>query len=372
MLLLHRYLLRQFLTTLLFTCGAVIIVALFTQSFRLLSLVIDNAAGLWVFLQLALLLIPTFLGLVLPIALAVAIVFVYHKLTSDSELVIMRAAGMSALDIAKPALWLGLVVVVLGLLINFWVAPWANRSFVAMQYQIRNEFSVYLLRPGVFNDITPGLTFYARRRDSKGGLENLLIHDNRKPEAPMTVMADRGMVTMVDSEPRIVVFNGQRQEFDRTKNRLSTLDFAQYTFDISLLRGAHDRLPDPRELSFGDLISDTPPAIKSNSPDRLRAELHQRLGGALTGLGFALLAAAILLGGQFSRRGMAARVIGSAGAIVFYQATLMWLSNLVARDLAFVSAFYALTLAPLPLAWWLLRRNPMAGTRPAQPPVEAG
>ena len=50
---LHRYLLRQFLITLVFTCGAVTIVGLFSQSFRLLAMVINNAAGVWAFLQLA-------------------------------------------------------------------------------------------------------------------------------------------------------------------------------------------------------------------------------------------------------------------------------------------------------------------------------
>lgn len=364
MLLLHRYLLRQFLTALLFTGCAVTIVVLFTQSFRLLSLVVNNAAGLWIFLQLALLTIPTFLGIVLPIGLAVALVFVYQKLGADSELVIMRSAGLSATALAQPAIWLGAASVLFGLLLAFWVSPWANRTLVAMQYEIRNEFSVYLLRPGVFNDITKGLTFYARRRDSKGGLESILIHDNRKPDAPMTVMADRGMVMQVDGEPRIVVFNGQRQEFDRKRNKMATLDFAQYTFDISLLRGANDRLPDPRELTLGELLSDKPLATKRGShPERLRAELHQRLGGTLTGLSFAFLMAGIMLGGQFSRRGMTGRVIIAAVAVITLQALLMWLSNLVARDLGYLPVFYGLTLLPIPIAWLLLRHNPLASKR---------
>lgn len=361
MQLLHRYLLRQFLTAVIFTCSAVIVVALFTQSFRLLSLVVNNAAGLWIFLQLIILTIPTFLGIVLPIGLAVALIFVYQKLNADSELVIMRAAGMDSTTLAKPALWLGGGTVLIGLVLALWVAPWANRTLVAMQYEIRNEFSVYLLRPGVFNDITKGLTFYARRRDSKGGLENLLIHDNRNAAMPVTVMADRGVVMSVDNEPRIVVFNGQRQEYDRVKNKMNTLDFEQYAFDISILHNESDRLPDPRELSINQLLSDAPPITKhSNKPERLLAELHQRLGGSLTGLSFAMIAASIMLGGQFSRRGMTTRVLIATAIIVILQATLMWMSNLVARDAVFIPAFYALALIPIPLGWMILRRNPLS------------
>jgi lipopolysaccharide export system permease protein len=361
MLLFHRYLLRQFLIALVFTCTVVTIVALFTQSFRLLSMVINNAAGVWAFLQLASLLIPTFLNVVLPIGLAIAIIFVFQKLAGDSELVVMRAAGLSPLSLARPALWLGAVAVACGLVLAFWVSPWANRTFVKLQYDIRNEFSVYAVRPGVFNDVGKGLTFYARRRDSKGGLEGLLIHDARKPDMPVTIMADRGMLTMVEDAPRIVVFSGQRQEFDRVNNRITTLDFTQYAFDLGLLKGSNDRLPDPRELSLEDLLADEPVAIKrGNGVDRLRAELHQRIAGGLSGLAFAVLAAAIMLGGEFSRRGMATRVIAAALTIVVYQAALMWLNNLAAKNLTFVPALYALVLLPLPLSWLLLRYNPLA------------
>lgn len=297
----------------------------------------------------------------MPIGLAISIVFVYQRLAGDSELIIMRTAGLSATDLAKPALLMGIGATILGLLLAFWIAPWANRELVSMQYKIRNEFSIYLLRPGVFNDIPKGPTFYARRRDRQGGLENILIHDNRKPDAPVTVMADRGQVTTVDGEPRVIVYHGQRQEYDRVKHRLSVLDFEQYSLSLALLSGASDRLPDPRELSLEDLLAATPPAIKNSSgPDRLRAELHQRICTAGAGVAFALLAAAILLSGQFNRRGMSSRVIIAALILVVFQAMLLWVSNLVARDFGFAPLLYVLTVVPLPLAWLLLRHNPMA------------
>jgi lipopolysaccharide export system permease protein len=354
--LLQRHLLRQILLALGFATGAVTIVVLFTQSFRLLALVIDNAAGLWAFLSMALLFIPSFLGLILPIGLALAILFVIQKLTADLELTIMQAAGMSLPDLAKPVMILAGMVMLLVLALNLWVAPWANRALVAKQYQIRNEFSVYLLRPGVFNDIGKGLTFYARRRDHRGGLENILIHDNRQPEKPVTVMAERGQVVMLENEPRIVVFNGQRQEFDRASQKMTTLDFTRYAFDLTLLRGSNDRLPDPRELTLKELLSDAPVAIKrSGGRDRLLAELHQRLGGALATLGFAMLALILLLEKEFNRRGMALRLVVTVLAIVGFQAGLMWLSNLLARDLVFALPFYGAAIAPAVYGVWRLR-----------------
>ena len=148
---------------------------------------------------------------------------------------------------------------------------------------------------------------------------------------------------------------------------MTTLAFTQYTFDMELLQGANDRLPDPRELSVGQLLSGEPVATKrGNKPERLRAELHQRLGSGLAGFGFACMAAAIMLGGQFSRRGMTGRVVTAAAAILLLQSGLMWVSNLVARDLFYAPLFYGLALLPVPVSWWLLRRNPLAGRKTAE------
>src|ERR1700744_2471521 len=110
----HRlgfYLLRQQITAFLFATIAVSCVVLFTQLFRLLSLVIDNSSTLLIFINLLLLSIPTFLPLVLPLGLGTATLFVYHKLAVDSELVVMRAAGISPMRLAAPALTLTTIVV---------------------------------------------------------------------------------------------------------------------------------------------------------------------------------------------------------------------------------------------------------------------
>src|SRR6195256_3001115 len=90
---LNLYIFRQLAAAFVFAGVAVTFVVLFTQSFRLLSLVIDNSSTMCFFLRLMVLSVPTFLPLVLPLGLGGAVLFVYQKLAVDSELVVMRAAG---------------------------------------------------------------------------------------------------------------------------------------------------------------------------------------------------------------------------------------------------------------------------------------
>jgi lipopolysaccharide export system permease protein len=90
--------------------------------------------------------------------------------------------------------------------LTLWITPAANRTLIELQYQVRDSYAVFLARPGNFNDITDGLTFYARRRGTNGALEGILIHDVRNPQGPVTIMADTGQVVSNDNQPQIVIF----------------------------------------------------------------------------------------------------------------------------------------------------------------------
>jgi len=352
----NLYLLRQIFTAFLFSGIAVSFVVLFTQSFRLLSFVIDNSSTLFVFFRLMGLIVPTFLPLIVPISFGIAVLFIYHKFAVDSELVVMRAAGLSPLRMAFPALLLGVLVVLLGYGLTLWITPAANRSLVNLQYRVRDDYSAYMIRPGAFNDLAEGLTFYARRRSSGGGMADILVHDVRDPAFPVTIMAQSGQMTFEDGIPQVVVFNGRRQELSVETGRLQELGFNRYVLDLHLLKNdGPDRQPAPREMSLPHLWK----TLYGNghnfhSKGKVRAELHQRVAGPLLALSFALIAVTVILVGDFNRRGMTQRVLVAAAAIVVVQALMLGLVSQVARQAWLAPILYLVVLAPVPVCLSLL------------------
>lgn len=353
----NLYLFRQILIAFLFSAVAVSFVVLFTQSFRMLSFVIDNSSSILVFFQLMGLMIPTFLPLIVPISLGIAVLFIYHKFAVDSEIVVMRTAGLSSMRLATPAIMMGGVMVLLGGLLTLWVTPAANRTLVSLQYQVRDEYSAVMIRPGVFNDIADGLTFYARRRSGNGGLQDILVHDIRSPEKPVTIMAKRGLFTVEHGIPQVVVFEGKRQEVDVASGRLQQLDFDRYVLDLQLLKSEKDaRLPDPRELSVGQLIkARETPEMTSKGRGKIYAEIHQRLAGPFLALTFAIIGVTVILIGDFNRRGMTRRVILAAACIVIVQAAMLGLVSQISKYPWVAPLLYLIILAPVPLCLYLLK-----------------
>ncbi|MFA6279617.1 MAG: LPS export ABC transporter permease LptF [Bdellovibrionales bacterium] len=357
----HRinlYLFRQILTAFLFSGIAVSFVVLFTQSFRLLSFVIDNSSSMAVFFRLMGLMLPTFLPLILPISLGIAVLFIYHKNAVDSEIVVMQAAGISPMRLALPALVMAAATIVVGGMLTLWLTPAANRALVSLQYQVRDEYSAFMIRPGAFNDLAEGLTFYARRRSSAGGLEDILVHDVRNPARPVTIMAQKGLFSVEGGRPQVVVFDGRRQEVDVASGRLQQLDFDRYVLDLHLLKNEKDnRQPAPRELSIGQLLNAQAAHGTSNaSLSKVLAEIHQRIAGPFLALTFALMGVTVVLMGDFNRRGMTQRVFWAGAGIVVVQAAMIGLVSQINKLPWMALLLYGIIFLPALLCFTLLRQ----------------
>jgi len=94
---------------------------------------------------------------VLPIAAFVAVLFVYNKLTTESELLVMRAAGVSEGGLARAAILTGLIAMTVLYVLSLEIVPAANRAFKDLQFQIRNRFATVLVQDGVFNTLSDRL-----------------------------------------------------------------------------------------------------------------------------------------------------------------------------------------------------------------------
>ena len=98
----QRYLLRQLLGPFVLVATGLTAVVWLSQSLRIIDLIVNKGLSLSAFMLMSMLVLPTFLGAVLPIAFFCSLLFVYNRLTIDSELVSLRAAGVGQWSLAKP------------------------------------------------------------------------------------------------------------------------------------------------------------------------------------------------------------------------------------------------------------------------------
>src|SRR6202011_4209147 len=226
---LDRYILRQCFGVMIFVTAALSAAIWLAQSLRLIDLIVNRGLSIEIFLYLAALILPRFLDIVLPIGVFIAVLFTFNRLTGESELVVMRSAGLSHLALAKPVLLLAGIAFLVLMSLSTYFLPASNRAFKDMQFETRTRSLSSLIQEGRFTTISDKLTIYIRSRDDRGEVTGLLIHDNREPQRPVTILAERGLFADTPAGSRIVMVNGNRQQFDSEARKLSLLTFEHYT-----------------------------------------------------------------------------------------------------------------------------------------------
>jgi lipopolysaccharide export system permease protein len=368
---LDRYMFRQLAAALIAVTGGLTALIWLTQSLRFVELVINHGLSLGVFLELTGLLIPSFIAVILPITCFVVVQFVYQRLAGDRELTVMRAAGLSPFALSRPALAVACLAMIAGYLLNLWLVPESLNRFREFQWEIRNRMAAFLVQEGVFNQVSDDMTVYVRSRDTDGTLRGILVDDERDKNAPATILAERGRLVEGPAGPRVLLFNGSRQQIDRQNGRLDILTFGQNAVDLSQTSSNEGaRMRDMSEVSLGDLL-DPHPANAQDIPKWI-AEGHKRLSGPLTGVSFAMVALVSVLTGAFRRHGSIVRPLAAIITVVALLALGLAVGNLAARDNALLPLVWIHAAAPgLICAWFLFGPRFAMGRRRADAAVAA-
>lgn len=355
----NRYIFKQLLTAVLAITVGLTFAVWLTQSLRLIDFIVNRGLPAGTFLSFIALLLPSFIGIVLPIATFCAVVFVYNKLLTDSELVVLRAAGLSQLQLTRPALWIALIATAAVYSISLYFLPASFRAFKDMQYNLRNDYSTVLLQEGAFNTVTKGITVYVRKRTASDELLGILVHDMRDESKPVTMMAERGALIRSETGPRVVMVNGNRQQRDNDSGRISLLYFDRYTVELARLDNTVlARWREPNERYLNNLLWPGPGPDDQRFARGLIAEGHQRIVMPLYALAFVLVGLGALLSGEFRRRGQTKRVLAAIFVVAVLEALSLALRDVAARYNEVIPLMYAGALVPIVVSLAVLIRTP--------------
>ena len=359
-----RYILRQLLLALVSVTGGLVALIWLTQSLKLVELVVNRGLSFRVFLELSSLLIPSFIAVIVPITTFVVVLFIYQRLAGDRELTVMRAAGLSPLTLARPALVLAGISVTACFVLNIWIVPSTLASFRQYQFEIRNKVAAFLLQEGVFTPVSDDLTVYVRARDRDGLLRGILVDDARQPNSHATILAERGRLIATSATPKVLLQNGSRQEIDRQTGRLNILTFSENVVDLAQ-SGKNDeqRFRDATEMSLSELLHPPPGLVSDRDLPKLLVEAHKRLSSPFTAASFALVALVSVLMGTFRRHGGLLRPMVAVLTVVALLAIGLAFANLATRAPVLIPLIWLHAILPGLVAGWVLI-GPQLGLMP--------
>ncbi|MEO5347191.1 MAG: LPS export ABC transporter permease LptF [Magnetococcus sp. YQC-9] len=291
-------------------CAATSLLALITLTFLLMlpqillltDVWINRGAPISVLRQLILYAIPQFMIGTLPMALLSGILLTMNRMARDSELVIIKASGISIWQIARPIGLLILLFTTLSLLLNWIWVPTAFYEFTSLKRALLTSNTAMTLQPRTFNRDMPGMTFYIDHQDPlTGTLEGVLIHDQRNPAETVTITARRAHPhTRDDNKAALLLEDGSRH-WITPGGHYRHLQFTRFDLGLDVIIGLVPRHQKETvdELDPGELLE-----LLNNGPKERRyaalLEWHRRI--AFPVATFIMGALALPLGLQQSHR----------------------------------------------------------------------
>ena len=317
------YIFRTTLGAFLIVCASVTALMWITQALRDIDLMTNQGQSIFVFIGITGLIIPLLLQIIAPIALMIAVAHVLHKLSNDSELIVMNAAGMPPWTLFRPFLAVGIVVSLLVGAISVYVSPWGLRELRRWATQVRADLVTHIVQPGRFTTLEHELTLHIRERRPNGQLLGIFIDDQREPKERATMLAEQGSILKNDNSTFLVLENGSVHRHETGQRDPAIVLFDSYAFDLSRLSIAPQNIKysvrerylwelyrpiagrsavlrsaraDPRgvarsahraalsaRIRGGDLRLSGRAAHDPSEPHRLAARRHRHSGGAARG-----------------------------------------------------------------------------------------
>ena len=191
--LVDKYIFKQLSTNSLLILILITSVFCLGKSVQLIELMVSRGLPATVFFKLIFNSLPQIIPTLLPIITGLSIFFVYSRMQTDREMVILQSSGFSNVDLVKPVLVYGIILTLLSFFFTIHQAPLSNKNFKILLYTIKNDYSSTLLQEGMFNTIGKDFTIFIKQ-NNKEGLHNIFIHDTRDVNKPTTLIAKKGKI----------------------------------------------------------------------------------------------------------------------------------------------------------------------------------
>ncbi len=347
---LFSYIFRQIAGPFLLFTVVLTLVIWMTQSLRLLDVVINRGQSAAIFVWLTMLMLPSLLVVIVPIAFFGAALYVLNRLNTDSELVVMWSAGVSRLQTAIPVICAAMIAMAITYACSLYLMPLGQRSMNAKLFDIRADIGAAILREGTFTSPSDGLTVFIRDLAPGGVIRGILVHDNRKALRPSTYLAESGTLVQTPQGPRLIMSNGHIEQTEAGGARLSMLKFDRYVFDLDQFAGPHRAADRDTSEQYLSSLLHPPAAANERVKANFVAEAHNRIAAPFYCIAFALIALVAtgkgpMTRGSYALRLTAAGLSGAALRLLGYAA-----QGMAARNPALLFLLYVIPAAGILVA----------------------
>lgn len=216
----HKFILKSYLGPMVLTFFIVMFVLMMNFVWQYIDELVGKGLDGAVIIELLGYAMANMIPMGLPLATLFAAIMTMGNLGENYELLAMKSAGMSLIQILKPLFVVVFFVAVASFFVANNLVPYSNKKMFSMLYDIRQQKQSLEFQDGMFFNGVDNLSIRVGKQDPETKLlRDVLIYDNRNTSGNMTTMvADSGYIRLSDDKKFLLVTLYNGESYEQTRN----------------------------------------------------------------------------------------------------------------------------------------------------------
>ncbi|RMF55247.1 MAG: YjgP/YjgQ family permease [Calditrichaeota bacterium] len=277
MKIIHRYIIKELLWPFFFSLAVIMFVFIFKFIVQYIGKIFGRGLSFSTIMEFIYLNLAWMLALAVPMAVLIAALMAFGRLSADNEITIFKASGINLYQVIRPAVYAGVFLFLVMVWYNDQVLPEFNHRARILMTSISRKKPTLELEEGLYiklknfnilvedieqpltKDISQKGTILNPNYQENGSekLKGVIIFDFNVPETQRIVVADNGFLVFNKEYERLefTLYDGEIHEIDtRTFSEYRRVTFAKNIFYIPASEQVFKKVEDvqrgDREMSI--------------------------------------------------------------------------------------------------------------------------
>lgn len=279
--LLYRYLATEMLAPFFASFAIMNCVFFLVKLIDFLNFALDLQIGLADFVRLFSYLFPNIFLYSIPMAAMMGVTIGFARLSSDSEILALKASGISMFQIMPPVIIVSAIIAMIAAYCSIVLIPRSEIAMKQLTYQLLKEKMSKGVKEHMFTEALGEVVVYVDKIDKNSGeWQNVWVSDMRGVDNPVITMATSGhMESRLDKMMvSIILRNGSLHRPSRENAQIVQFDQYQINIPLNPPKTGATSLKKRTSLSMHQLLEEAA-KLEEGSKERLKyyIEFHRRL-----------------------------------------------------------------------------------------------
>lgn len=233
MKILPRYIFKEHIAPFFLSLAVVTFVLVADRAIDLINLILDKNLNAQIIFRLFALSLPYMLALAIPMAVLVATILAFGRMSVDREIIAMKSSGINVYK-SMWILFLVAFIMSLGMLwFNHFFLPNTNHKLKKLTLKIAYHRPMAIIKENEFTTLGDYTIF--TQKNTENELRGILIYDRSQTRMPRLICAEKGSLRQLDSGNvlQVTLSNGEMHEQnEREPDKYQVRKFESFSVHI--------------------------------------------------------------------------------------------------------------------------------------------